>query len=182
MTNSRPTMSTCHLYFLPEHYASKATLWISPLFIYSSSSSSSHPWTENSFYPPSESFSGTRWEKLVGSLVNCVGWLIESVFRDYLIYMFIYISLRYNLYDLTFYGFSILSQFNVSSFSIFECLIVNIITVGYCFICLFILFNPIDGVIPLIACTQLVLLINYAWCETRMVVKIRSELRVSSFN
>lgn len=88
----------------------------------------------------------------------------------------------YNLYDLTFYGFSILSQFNVSSFSIFECLIVNIITVEYCFICLFIFFNPIDGVIPLIACTQLVLLINYAWCETRMVVKIRSELRVSSFN
>lgn len=63
--------------------------------------------------------------------------------------------------------------FPVFNFFFFECLIVNVITIGYCFIYL-LLFNPIDGVIPLIACAQFVLLINYAWFETRMAVKIRS--------
>ena len=64
--------------------------------------------------------------------------------------------------------------FSVFNLFFFECLIVNVITIGYCFIYL-LLFNPIDGVIPLIACAQFVLLINYAWFETRMTVKIRSE-------
>lgn len=65
---------------------------------------------------------GKKLVELGRSLVNCVQYrkCISSVF-------YLHEDEAYNLYDLTFYEFSILSRsiFLTSSLSIFECLVVN---------------------------------------------------------
>lgn len=145
MTNSRPTVSTCHLYFLgralcgQSHFMNFTPVYLLRLLLLLFLLlPSSLEILSKVFREPG----GKSWSDL---------WLIgvDSQF---------YLGLIFSVFNLFF----------------FECLIVNVITIGYCFIYL-LLFNPIDGVIPLIACAQFVLLINYAWFETRMTVKIRSE-------